>query len=205
MPRVRIFFAKYGPALFVPHIDLPILFSRAARRAGIAMEYTQGFSPRPRTAFGPPLPVGVEGVSEPAEFWFDEWSAGALARWNESLPDGFEISRAEECEGSSLAKLCRDASYIIVSLNGAPGSDVARVIEADFEGTGLLLGARAEGEAAFVSVTDPERSGVSRMVKALVAAALVAGWRDVAARRTAVGRWDGIKLEVTPLSEGISL
>jgi hypothetical protein len=205
MPRVRIFFAKYGSALFVPHIDLPILFSRAARRAGIAMEYTQGFSPRPRTAFGPPLPVGVEGVSEPAEFWFDEWSAGSLARWNESLPGGFEISRAHECDGASLAKLCRDASYIIEPLNGASGADAARIIEADFDGTGLLLGARADGGTALVSVTDPERSGVSRMVKALVSSSLVSGWRDIAARRTAVGRWDGTKSEVTPLSEGISL
>ena len=56
MPRVRIFFAKYGPALFVPHIDLPILFSRAARRAGIAMSTRRDFPRAPELPSARPFP-----------------------------------------------------------------------------------------------------------------------------------------------------
>ena len=205
MPRVRIHFSKRGPALFVPHVDLPILFTRAARRAGIAMEYTQGFTPRPKTAFGPPLPVGVAGVSEPAEFWFDSWNGDMLARWGASLPLGVEIAGAAEVSGVSLAKLCRDASYIIRPLNETSCEDMARAIASEFGPPGLLLRARAGNGEVAVSVTDPEKSGVSRMVKSLVSASLASGWRDITAERTAVGRWDTDALEVIPLSEEISL
>jgi len=203
MPRIRIHFSKRGQALFVPHIDLPILFTRAARRAGIPMEYTLGFSPRPRTAFGPPLPVGVVGVSEPAEFWFDEWNDDFLSRWRTSLPKGFKITDAAEISGASLAKLCRDASYIIEPLNGASCDDIARTIASEFEAIGVLLQAKTGSGVVTIAVTDPERSGVSRMVKSLVSASLVSGWRDLAVGRVAVGRWDDYKREVIPLMEEI--
>ena len=201
MPRIRIHFSKRGPALFVPHIDLPILFTRASRRAGIPMEYTQGFSPRPRTAFGPPLPVGVVGVSEPAEFWFEEWNGEFLQRWRASLPNGFDIASAAEVSGASLAKLCRDASYIIEPLNGVSCDAISRTIASEFEAMGVLLQVRTDEGAVAIEVTDPERSGVSRMVKSLVSASLVSGWRDLAVGRVAVGRWDDNKKEVVPLLE----
>ncbi|MCL2684513.1 MAG: TIGR03936 family radical SAM-associated protein [Synergistaceae bacterium] len=203
MPRIRIHFSKRGPALFVSHIDLPILFTRAARRAGIPMEYTQGFSPRPKTAFGPPLPVGVVGVSEPAEFWFDNWNDEFLRRWKSALPDGFEIAAAAEVSGTTLAKLCRDASYIIEPLNGVSCDDIARAIASEFEAMGVLLQAKAGGGLVSIAVTDPEKSGVSRMVKSLVSASLVSGWRDLAIGRVAVGRWDDFKKEIIPLLEEI--
>lgn len=201
MPRIRIRFSKRGPALFVPHIDLPILFTRASRRAGIPMEYTQGFSPRPKTAFGPPLPVGVVGISEPAEFWFDEWDAEFLHGWSASLPSGFDIVSAAEVSGAPLAKLCRDASYIIEPLNGTPGDAIALAIASEFEAMEVLLYAGACNGVVTIAVTDPERSGVSRMVKSLVSASLVSGWRDLAVGRVSVGRWDEHKKEVIPLLE----
>ena len=201
MPRIRIHFSKRGPALFVPHIDLPVLFTRASRRAGISMEYTQGFTPRPRTAFGPPLPVGVVGVSEPAEFWFDDWNDELFHRWRTSLPNGFEITHAAEVSGEGLAKLCRDASYIIEPLNGASCGVIARTIALEFEAMGVLLQAKARDGVVEIAVTDLERSGVSRMVKLLVSASVVSGWRDLAVGRVSVGRWDKIKNEIVPLLE----
>ena len=201
MPRIRICFSKRGPALFVPHVDLPILFTRASRRAGIPMEYTQGFTPRPRTAFGPPLPVGVVGVSEPAEFWFGEWSGELLLKWKASLPKGFDIKDTAEVSGAPLAKFCLDASYIIEPLNGSSCEAIARTIESEFEALGVLLQAKSGGGAVTIAVTDPERSGVSRMVKSLVSASLASGWRDLAVARVSVGRWDEIAKEIIPLLE----
>jgi radical SAM-linked protein len=203
MPRIRIHFSKLGPALFVPHVDLPILFTRAARRAGIAMEYTQGFSPHPRTAFGPPLPVGVIGKSEPAEFWFNDWREESFCGWKDSMPKGFEIASVGEVSGVSLTKLCDAASYIIEPLNETPCDEIARAIESELAELGTLLSISADKAAVSLSVTDLERSGASRMIKSLARASLVSGWRDLAITRTAVGRWDGSESKVIPLAEEI--
>jgi hypothetical protein len=167
------------------------------------MEYTLGFSPHPKTVFGPPLPMGVTGKSEPAEFWFQEWVGEFLPKWKDSMPEGFEITRADEVSGVSLTKLCVAASYIIKPINAARTEDIARAIESEFTGLGSLLGIHADDGAIAVSVTDLERSGASRMVKSLVTASLISGWRDMVIERTAVGRWDEGRLEVIPLSEEI--
>ncbi|MDR1581417.1 MAG: TIGR03936 family radical SAM-associated protein, partial [Synergistaceae bacterium] len=176
MPRVRIFFSKGGRALFVPHVDLPILFARAARRAGLEMEYTQGFSPHPKTEFGPPLPVGVAGTDEPAEFWLLEWRGESLGRWNDAMPEGFALTGAREVSGQSLNKLCRDASYTIRFLNGASPRAAVPVLEHAFASLGTLISIGASGDEVNISVTDLERSGASKMVKALAEAGLTSGW-----------------------------
>ena len=145
MSRVRIFFSKGGRALFVPHVDLPILFARAARRAGLGMEYTQGFSPHPKTEFGPPLPVGVAGMDEPAEFWLLEWRDDLLERWAGAMPEGIALTSAREASGPSLSKRCRDASYRIRFLNGLSPSAAAAVLEREFTSLGTLLSIGADG------------------------------------------------------------
>jgi hypothetical protein len=201
MPRVRIFFSKGGRALFVPHVDLPILFARAARRAGIGMEYTQGFSPHPKTEFGPPLPVGVAGADEPAEFWLAEWRTESLGRWAGVMPDGFALTSAREVSGQSLSKLCRDASYTVRFRNGTSPCAAVPVLEREFASLGTLMSLGADGDAVNISVTDLERSGASKMVKALTAAGLASGWPDMVIRRTAVGRMDEARGRVIPLRE----
>jgi hypothetical protein len=167
------------------------------------MEYTQGFSSHPRTAFGPPLPVGVVGFSEPAEFWFREWGGESLEKWRGFMPDGFEIAGALEVSGVSLAKLCRDASYIIEPLNGTPCADIELAMRSEFGELGTLLSVHSDQRRVTISVTDPEKSGASRMVKSLVAASMVSGWRDLAIGRLSVGCWDEGKAKVIPLSEEI--
>ncbi|MDR3165297.1 MAG: TIGR03936 family radical SAM-associated protein [Synergistaceae bacterium] len=201
MPRVRIFFSKGGRALFIPHVDLPILFARAARRAGLGMEYTQGFSPHPKTEFGPPLPVGVAGANEPAEFWLTEWRGELLGRWAGVMPDGFAMICAREVSGRSLSKLCRDASYAIRFRNGTSPCAAAPILEREFASLGSLMSIGTDGDAVNISVTDLERSGASKMVKALTAAGLASGWPDVVIQRTAVGRMDEAGGHVISLKE----
>ena len=84
-------------------MDMPNLFSRAAKRAGLEQEYTQGYSPRPRTSFGPPLAIGVEGENEPAEFWFANWDENSQNKWNDNLPEGIKILKSAEVEGPVLS------------------------------------------------------------------------------------------------------
>jgi hypothetical protein len=155
------------------------------------MEYTQGFSPHPRTALGPPLPMGVAGLKEPAEFWFTEWNEDSLAAWRAAMPAGFEILSAKPVEGTSLAKLCSEASYIIEPLNGSSPDEIREVLRNELTELGALLSVNAEGNEVRLSVTDLERSGASRMVKALIASGTISGWKDLSIVRAAVGRQDG--------------
>ncbi|MDR1472734.1 MAG: TIGR03936 family radical SAM-associated protein [Synergistaceae bacterium] len=201
MPRIRIHFSKRGYASFISHMDLPALFSRAAARAGLRMERTNGFSPHPRLALCPPLPVGVEGLSEPADFWFVEWEPGSRDAWNRSLPDGIGISSAVPVDGVSLNKLCSAASYIVTPLGGASPRDVTGVIETTLRENGALLDVSASGDEVLVSSSDLERCGPSRMVKDLVSARLISGWGDLHMVRAAVGRWDPDGMRVIPLTE----
>jgi hypothetical protein len=165
------------------------------------MEYTQGFSPHPKTEFGPPLPVGVAGTDEPAEFWPLEWRADSLGRWADVMPEGFALTGAREVSGRSLNKLCRGASYVIRFLNGASPRGAVPVLEHAFTPLGTLISIGANENEVNISVTDLERSGASKMIKALAAAGLTSGWPDTVITRTAVGRPDESSGRVIPLRE----
>lgn len=202
MARIRIHFSKKGYACFISHIDLPMLFGRAARRAGLLPEQTQGFSPHPHLALGPPLPVGVTALCEPADFWFVAWDDAALGRWNDHLPVGVEILRGEIVDGVSLHKLCTAAAYRIEPQpGGADAGEIASALEGTLREAGALLRAYAADGVAYVCARDLERCGPSRMVKDLIALGVVAGWSDLDIARTAVGSWHAETEKVIPLTE----
>ena len=62
--RLRVRFSKAGSLRYLSHRELITHITRAIRRAGVSVEYTQGFNPSPKIAFGPPLGVGVSGMRE---------------------------------------------------------------------------------------------------------------------------------------------
>jgi radical SAM-linked protein len=65
-PRFRaiVTYAKMGSARYLSHRELLRAMDRAVRRAGLGVQYSQGFSPRAQLSFPPPLPVGAEGTAE---------------------------------------------------------------------------------------------------------------------------------------------
>jgi radical SAM-linked protein len=91
---VRVEYSKAGALRFVSHLDLVRLFDRATRRAGLPIRYSRGHHPHPELAFGPPLPLGIEGEAE----YFDMTLEGALPRGlvthlNRALPSGLKVTR----------------------------------------------------------------------------------------------------------------
>jgi radical SAM-linked protein len=62
--RVRARFSKTGALRHLSHRELITHITRAIRRAGVDVDYSKGFNPAPRIAFGPPLGVGVAGLRE---------------------------------------------------------------------------------------------------------------------------------------------
>ena len=62
--RLEIVYEKKGAARFFGHLELMSIFSRAIRRAGIAVKFSQGFHPKPKISFEDPLPLGMESRHE---------------------------------------------------------------------------------------------------------------------------------------------
>lgn len=64
MRCVRIRFTKTGRAIYVSHLDVNRLMTRAVRRAELPMWYTEGFNPHPYIAFALPLSLGQSSECE---------------------------------------------------------------------------------------------------------------------------------------------
>lgn len=61
---VRMKFMKTGPVKFVGHLDIMRFFQKAVRRAGLDVEYSQGFNPHQVMSFASPLGVGLTSEGE---------------------------------------------------------------------------------------------------------------------------------------------
>lgn len=199
MARIRIIFEKIGWVTFLNHQDLPVLFSRAARRAGLSQEFTEGFSPHPRISLGPALAAGVEGLCEPADFWFNEWDDTSMNRWNEKLPDGIKILRYSEIDGMSLSKLAEAACYRIRGVSFGLGTDALDILKKEAEKTAVLYSAYIEGGAAVISVGDLEHCGAGSLVRRLKEEGICGGWKDLYLVRESVGTWNAESGMIVPL------
>jgi radical SAM-linked protein len=81
---------------FVSHLDVIRLWQRALARAEIRVEMSQGFSPRPKLGFGPPLAVGHSSQAEYFDIDVNEAisSQQLIDRLNQTLPEGIHIAHA---------------------------------------------------------------------------------------------------------------
>ena len=57
--RLRIGFAKTGPAIWLSHLELVRAMERCVRRSGLPYDISQGFSPHMKQSFSAALPVGT--------------------------------------------------------------------------------------------------------------------------------------------------
>jgi radical SAM family uncharacterized protein/radical SAM-linked protein len=62
--KIRVEFSKAGILKYLSHLELVTVLHRAIRKAGFPLEYSTGFHPSPKVSFGPPLGVGIAGLSE---------------------------------------------------------------------------------------------------------------------------------------------
>ena len=114
---VRIKYCKDGPIKYISHLNLAQVFTRALRRADIPVVISDGFNPRFRISFGPPLPLGIISISEYLDVRLkEEVKVEELTeRLNLVLPQGLKILRAKTIPSSadSLIKVIDRASYVI--------------------------------------------------------------------------------------------
>jgi radical SAM-linked protein len=141
-------FAKTGPLRFVGHLDLARAFDRAVRRAGLPVAYTEGFNPRAKISFGPPLPLGLESECEVCAI--DLAGPVSAAEFADSLaaqlPAGLRVLGAElrsRGRRSPVADITRAEHEAELVLSGVSAGDVAQAV-AGLLAEGELLVCRAE-------------------------------------------------------------
>lgn len=199
MSRLRLAYEKRKFSCFVRHVELPQLFGRIVRRAGLKVELTQGMSPHPHITMGSALPVGILALRDLAEIWFEELSPldELLVLLNEKSPDGLRFLAAQEVEGSSLNKVIDSASYWICPRQLEQMDFVSTSVK-DVYGDSLLHMEQLHDGIEF-ALSDPSQNGAGKLVRALVEQEVFAGWSDCCLARLAVGRWNETDRTVTPL------
>ena len=98
MQTIRIWFSKRGRAKYISHLDLMRAMSRAVRRAGLPIWYTEGFNPHPYLSFALPLPLGQEGLREAMDLrLIEDMPLDEIARrFDGVLPEGIDILYAAQ-------------------------------------------------------------------------------------------------------------
>lgn len=98
MRAVRIWIKKEGRAKYISHLDMNRCFTRAVRRAGLNLWYTEGFNPHPYLNFLTPLSLGQESDGEPLDIRMEDDTADEeiRARLNASLPEGLSVAFVQD-------------------------------------------------------------------------------------------------------------
>jgi len=114
---VRVKYCKEGPIKYISHLNLAQVFTRTIRRADILVVKSEGFNPRFKISFGPPLPLGISSTSEYLDIRLKEEikTEELIEKLSRVLPQGLKILRAKIIPPStgSLVKIIDKASYII--------------------------------------------------------------------------------------------
>lgn len=147
---------KIGGSLrFLSHAETLSLFKRALVRAGISVQYSQGFNPRPRLSLSLPRPVGVASddellcvrvTSELNEQSRPELSSGSGAnqeshiksQLSSQLPEGCEVLSVRVVE-KNISLQPRSATYVLVAREEYLNEELQVMIKRLLESNSLII------------------------------------------------------------------
>ena len=105
-------FEKISTAALVSHIDNLRAVTYALRRAGIDVEYSQGYNPHMELGFSSPLALGVESIAEYVSLK-TAFSSDILERLNAVCPPGLCFTRVFDVSDVNLAAVINRAEYTV--------------------------------------------------------------------------------------------
>ncbi|MBA4419884.1 MAG: hypothetical protein C0391_01925 [Anaerolinea sp.] len=138
--RVRINFEKTEAMRFTGHLDLQHAWMRVFRRAGIALEHSQGFHPLPKIQLASALPLGYISTAEILDAWLIESQPiiDLVKILNDNLPPGLEINSIEQIplDAPKIQVALKTADYLVhlssqTSLQNLPVKVAAFLAEAE--------------------------------------------------------------------------
>lgn len=102
--RIRLQWSKDESVRYVGHLATMRMFERAIRRANLPVAYSQGYHPRPKLSFGPPLTLGYTSRGEYLDIQLDTpFQEPMIDRLNEVLPDGFHVQQGKPVFGKAAS------------------------------------------------------------------------------------------------------
>ena len=98
MRCVRVWFHKTGPIRYISHLDLMRTMTRAIRRSGIDLWYTEGFNPHPYMTFALPLSLGMQSLCESMDIRIegDATNEEICAALQSVMPDGISVTAVKD-------------------------------------------------------------------------------------------------------------
>ena len=153
--KLRLRYSRHGKIRFISHRDTARLMERAFRVEKLPITYTEGFSPRPKLAFGLALTVAHESEAEyldldlvtPVEL------DGLAERLTDALPDGLIVDAVVPLESRSLslqqAIVCCGWRIEVI---GSPIEDVTNAVAALLAAPTRELERERKGKTTVVDV-----------------------------------------------------
>ena len=98
MRCVRVWFHKTGPIRYISHLDLMRTMTRAIRRSGIDLWYTEGFNPHPYMTFALPLSLGMQSVCESMDIRIegDATNEDICCALQSVMPQGIDVTAVKD-------------------------------------------------------------------------------------------------------------
>ena len=158
---VRLRFTKLGKVRFVGHRDVARLFERALRKTDVRVAYTEGFSPRPKIAFGLALSTGHESLAEYLDIALPEDRdvdvSDLPGRLSPALPPGIDVVAAERVGAgdASLQEAVTSCTWRI-EVVGIDDPTADRLVASTIDAPELVLTRTRKGK----EVTDDLRPAV---------------------------------------------
>jgi radical SAM-linked protein len=109
-----------GSLRFLSHAETVRLFQRACTRAGLNIQYSRGFNPRPKLSLPLPRPVGVASDDEllcfrmslaPGELQTEDYESRIEDSLSARLPEGCELLSVSTTEANTSFQPC-SATYV---------------------------------------------------------------------------------------------
>lgn len=126
MSKLRLKFFKKEKMIYISHLDMMRVIQRAMKRAGMKVEYSQGFNPHPLMSFSTAVPLGLTIESEYMDIDMkDELSAqNYIDRINPYLPEGLRFVAGQEIDikEKPIMGQIRWGSYLICMREKIEGS-----------------------------------------------------------------------------------
>jgi radical SAM family uncharacterized protein/radical SAM-linked protein len=127
----RLRYQKNTYAKYVSHLDIIRIFDRACRRAQLPIVYSQGFNPRPKMSFAPPLALGCTSNAEYVDIAFYKDPQGDIRKiLNRFMPEGMKVMEVKQIQEGlpSLSGISNTEFVVTLSENGLTESKIRHLL-----------------------------------------------------------------------------